>query len=145
MSHIKSGLRTLQRVWKMTLYWDPQIGVLWVATAVGQQQLGLHNTATTRERPGVVRMSSDGPGTAEGDQGDSSPASVGAGTPGAAHMGLTWCNHTLTLNFKAQTSSTSTIIDVETYKVLIFKFLLGNVCQSKGRKCLINGFEMQGV
>ena len=43
-------------------------------------------------REARVRMSSDGPGTpaTAGDQGDSSPASVGAGTPGAAHyMGLT--------------------------------------------------------
>ena len=94
--------RTLQRVWKMTLYWDPQIGVLWVATAVGQQQPGLHNTATTRgtrERPGCAVAEDEqrwaaAPVTA-GDTRDSSPASVGAGTPHSAVHGLTWGTHQL--------------------------------------------------
>ena len=92
-------------------------------------------------------MSSDGPQPQPlRGIGDSSPASVGGGTPHTAHyMGLTLLAHELTVK-TIPDPLTLSVVFLASFSLHIW--VVASVCQSNGRKyfqVLINDFEMQGV
>ena len=95
-------------------------------------------------------MSSDGPQPQPlRGIGDSSPASVGGGTPHTAHyMGLTLLAHELTVNTFPDPLTLSVVFVALKASFSLHLWVVDSVCQSNGRKyfqVLINDFEMQGV